>query len=74
MQENKMLDMFDTSPLSGRFWLVFALFCFSFAFDFFDFYIVGFLVSVLGPAWHLTFLESSIMLMTAGIGAITDAY
>jgi MFS transporter, putative metabolite:H+ symporter len=73
MQENKMLDMFDTSPLSGRFWLVFILFCLSFAFDFFDFFIVGYLVSVLGPAWHLTFLESSIMLMTAGIGAITGA-
>jgi putative MFS transporter len=73
MQENKMLEMFDNSPLTGRFWLVFGLICFSFAFDFFDFYIVGFLVSVIGPAWHLTYLESSIMLMTAGVGAILGA-
>jgi putative MFS transporter len=73
MQENKMLAMFDNAPLTGRFWLVFGLFCFSFAFDFFDFYIVGFLVSVLGPSWHLTYLESSIMLMTAGVGAIIGA-
>jgi MFS transporter, putative metabolite:H+ symporter len=73
VQENKMLEMFDTSPLTGRFWLVFGLICSSFAFDFFDFYIVGFLVSVIGPAWHLTYLESSIMLMTAGVGAILGA-
>ena len=73
MQENKMLEMFDNSPLTGRFWLVFGLICFSFAFDFFDFYIVGFLVSVVGPAWHLTYLASSIMLMTAGVGAILGA-
>jgi putative MFS transporter len=73
MQENRMLAMFDNSPLTGRFWLVFGLICFSFAFDFFDFYIVGFLVSVIGPAWHLTYLESSIMLMSAGVGAILGA-
>jgi len=41
--------------------------------DFFDFFVVGFLVSVLAPKWHLTFGQTSIMLMSAGIGAMLGA-
>jgi MFS transporter, putative metabolite:H+ symporter len=35
--------------------------------------VVGFLVSVLAPKWHLTFGQTSIMLMSAGIGAMLGA-
>jgi putative MFS transporter len=36
--------------------------------------VVGFLVSVLAPKWHLTFGQTSMMLMTAGIGAMLGAF
>jgi len=39
-------------------------------FDYFDYYIVGFLVAVLAPQWHLTFGQTSLMLLSAGVGAI----
>ena len=41
--------------------------------DFFDFYVVGFLVAVLAPKWHLTFGQTSVILMSAGVGAIVGA-
>jgi putative MFS transporter len=43
------------------------------ALDFFDFYIVGYLVAVLAPQWHLTYGQSSLMLLSAGVGAIIGA-
>ena len=42
-------------------------------FYFFYFYIVGFLVAVLGPQWNLTFGQSSVILLSAGVGAIVGS-
>lgn len=73
MQSNAILDRFDASPMTARFWIIFSLFCLGFALDFFDFFIVGFLISLIGPEWHLTYLQSSLILLSAGIGAIIGA-
>lgn len=42
-------------------------------FEFFDFYIVGFLVSIIGPEWNLTFGQISIILLSAGVGQLVGA-
>ncbi len=75
MQSNDgdMIAMLDSAPLTPRYWLSFSLFCASFALDYFDYFIVGFLVAVIGPQWHLTYLQSSIMLLSAGVGSIVGA-
>ena len=41
--------------------------------DFFDFFIVGYLVAQFRPRWHLTYGRSSAMLLSAGVGAIVSA-
>ena len=41
--------------------------------EFFDFLVVGFLVAVLGPEWHLTYGQSAIILYSGGVGAIAGA-
>lgn len=64
---------FDAIPVRPRFWATIALFMVTNAPDFFDFFIVGFLVAVLAPQWHLTFGQTSIMLLSAGIGAMIGA-
>lgn len=64
---------FDATPVRPRFWATIALFMVTNALDFFDFFIVGFLVAVLAPQWHLTFGQTSIMLLSAGIGAMIGA-
>jgi len=39
-------------------------------FEFYDFFLVSFLVAVLAPQWHLTYGHSSIMLLSGGVGAV----
>ena len=65
-----LVTLYDRAPLNARYWLTMALGIFSSVFDYFDYYIVGFLVAVLAPQWHLTFGQTSIMLLSAGVGAI----
>ena len=68
-----LLAAFDDAPLGGQYWTCFALISVGLALEYFDFYIVGFLVAVLGPQWHLTYGQSSLMLLSAGVGAIVGA-
>lgn len=60
----------DSSPLTGRYWSMCGAVFFSQMFEFFDFAIIGFVVSTIAQPWHLTFGESTIILLTSGLGAI----
>jgi putative MFS transporter len=42
-------------------------------FEFYDFFLVGYLVSVLAPGWKLTYGQSAIMLLSSGVGAIAGS-
>src|SRR5262249_1847423 len=44
-----------------------------FVYDFFDFLVVGYLLAVVGPEWHLTYGQSAVILYSGGVGAITGA-
>src|SRR6516225_3971744 len=61
-----LVTLYDRAPLNARYWLTIALCIFSSVFDYFDYHIVGVLVAVLAPQWHLTFGQTSIMLLSAG--------
>jgi putative MFS transporter len=74
MVSGTMLEFYDAAPLNKRFWLVFAIISMVFVLEFFDFYIVGFLVAVLGPAWKLTYGESALMLLSAGLGSVVGSF
>ncbi|MGO1074996.1 MFS transporter [Inquilinus sp. CA228] len=73
MSATTMLSFYDQRRPSTRYWGSFATLCAGWCLDFFDFYIVGFLVASLGPGWHLTYLQSSIMLLGGGLGSIVGA-
>jgi MFS transporter, putative metabolite:H+ symporter len=64
------LTRFDQAPLTKRYWATIALLVFQEMFEYYDFFIVGYLVAVLAPQWHLTYGQSAIMLLGAGLGAI----
>jgi putative MFS transporter len=68
-----LLSAFDEAPLDRRYWTIFGLLATGSVLDFFDFFIVGYLVAQLGPQWHLTYGQSSLMLLSAGVGAIVSA-
>src|SRR6202023_3319644 len=42
-------------------------------FEYYDFFLVGYLVSVLAPGWHVTYGQSAIMLLSSGVGAIVGS-
>jgi MFS transporter, putative metabolite:H+ symporter len=42
--------------------------------EFFDLFLIGFVLNIIAGPWGLTFGESSFVLMTAGVGAIVGAF
>jgi MFS transporter, putative metabolite:H+ symporter len=42
--------------------------------DFFDFFLIGYVLAFIVKAWHLSFIESGVILLAAGIGAIPGAF
>jgi putative MFS transporter len=67
------IDLFEEARLRPRYWLLVVLLMTQGLFEFFDFYIVGFLVSVISPEWNLTFGQTSIILLSAGVGQLVGA-
>jgi MFS transporter, putative metabolite:H+ symporter len=60
----------DTRP---RYALVFGLIALLLVCELFDYFVVGYLVSAIAPSWGLTFGQTSLMLLSAGVGAIAGA-
>jgi MFS transporter, putative metabolite:H+ symporter len=65
-----LLTLFDTAPLNRRYWVSFAIMSGVFLLDFFDFFLIAFVMSVIGPQWHLTYGQGALILYGAGVGAI----
>lgn len=63
----------DEADVRGRYALVFGLVALLLVCELFDYFVVGYLVSAIAPAWRLTFGQTSIMLLSAGVGAIVGA-
>ena len=65
-----MLSFYEQHRLTSRYWASFAILCAGLCLDYFDFFIVGFLVASISASCKLTYLQSSIMLLSCGIGAL----
>ena len=63
----------DTSPLKARYWATLTLIVLQLIAEIFDFFVVGYLVSAVAPLWRLTFGQTTIILLSAGLGAIVGA-
>src|ERR1700682_6039732 len=63
----------EKSSLTPRYYLTIALLVLQEMFEFYDFFLVGYLVSVLAPGWHLTYGQSAVMLLSSGVGAIAGS-
>jgi putative MFS transporter len=69
----ELLALFDRAPLNRRYWVAFILLSALFVLEFFDFLVVGYLLAVLGPQWHLTYGQSALILYSGGVGSIVGA-
>ena len=68
-----LLDLLDEGRLTPRYWALFALLGVNTVIEFYDIFVVGFLVSVVGPLWRLTFGQTSTILLAAGLGQVLGA-
>jgi MFS transporter, putative metabolite:H+ symporter len=67
------LGTFDKAKLTPRYFVTMILLVLQEMFEFYDFYLVGYLVSALTPVWHLTYGMSATMLLCSGLGSIAGA-
>ena len=69
-----LLALYDRAPLNRRYWVSFvpavALIT---VLDFFDFFLIAFILAAIGPEWHLTYGQSALILYGGGVGAILGA-
>jgi putative MFS transporter len=42
--------------------------------EFYDFFLIGFVLAIIIKPWHLTFGQSAIILLSSGVGAIMGAF
>lgn len=68
-----LIARIDAAALTPRYWVVFGLIVMQLVCELFDFFVVAFLVSAVAPSWGLTFGQSTVMLLSAGVGAIVGA-
>jgi len=63
----------EQSRLTPRYYWTVGLMVAQEMFEFYDFFLVGYLVSQLAPGWHLTYGQSAVMLLSSGVGAIAGS-
>lgn len=70
-----MLDMLDRQQrLTGNQKKIVAAAIIGDMLEFFDYFMIGFVLAFIVGPWHLTYGESVIMLLSSGIGAIVGAF
>lgn len=68
-----LITVIEEASLDSRFWVAFIILSAILAVDYFDLFVVSFLVPVFAPAWKLTYAQTSVILLAAGVGAIIGA-
>ena len=51
-------------------WKIFCAVVLGSMLDFFDFFLIGYVLAFIIPSWHLTYGQSAMILLSAGIGAV----
>jgi putative MFS transporter len=66
-------DLIDRAKLSARYWTTAGLLMLGLVGELYDFFIAGFIVSAVAPAWGLTFGQSACILVAVGLGSIAGS-
>src|ERR1700679_61193 len=74
-RRKRMLDMIERQTrLTLNQWKIIVAAILGDMLDFFDFYLIGYVLAfIIGP-WQLTFGQSAMVLMSAGLGAVPGAF
>jgi putative MFS transporter len=70
-----MLDLLERQKtLTRNQWRIIATANLGDMLDFFDFFLIGYVLAFIIGGWHLTFGQSAIILMSSGLGAVPGAF
>jgi putative MFS transporter len=70
-----MLEYLDKqTKLTGNQYKIVAAAILGDMLEFFDFFLIGFVLAIIIKPWHLTFGQSAIILLSSGVGAIFGAF
>jgi MFS transporter, putative metabolite:H+ symporter len=70
-----MLDLLEKQTrLTANQWKIISAAILGDMLDFFDFFLIGYVLAFIVGAWHLTYGESAWILLSAGIGAVPGAF
>src|SRR5690625_1579640 len=62
---NTLLGVLDNGHLTARYYMVFVVVTLIAIVEFFDFFQIAYVVSMVAGPWHLTYGESAVVLMAA---------
>ena len=68
------LPQIETSPLTSRQRMLIGAAVVGNMLEFYDLFLIGFVLNLVREPWRLTFGESSFVLITAGVGSIVGAF
>src|SRR5260221_8197641 len=69
-----MLELLDKqTKLTGNQYRIIAAAILGDMLEFFDYFLIGFVLAFIIKPWHLTFGQSAVILLSSGIGAILGA-
>jgi putative MFS transporter len=70
-----MLDLLERrTQLTSNQWKIISAAILGDMLNFFDFFLIGFVLAFIVGAWHLTYGQSAWILLSAGIGAVLGAF
>jgi putative MFS transporter len=70
-----MLEYLDRqTKLTSNQWRIVAAAILGDMLEFFDFFLIGFVLAIILKPWHLTFGQSAVILLSSGVGAMIGAF
>jgi putative MFS transporter len=69
----ELAGAYDRAPIGARYWRTFSLLAAAQLLDFFDFFIIIYLVVAITKPWGLTFGQTALILLSPGVGAVIGA-
>ena len=67
-------EQIDQSPMTGRQYGIMAAAILADMLEFFDFFMLGFILSFIVGPWELTYYQTAFLVLTSGVGAIVGGY
>ena len=74
MSNTVTFEQIDQSPMTRRQYSIMAAAILADMLEFFDFFLLGFILSLIVGPWELTYNQTAFLLLTSGVGAIAGGY